>query len=243
MSVPPPTTPPGWYPDPAGGGGQRYWDGVRWTEHRTNQPPPGFYLPPPQTPPTSNNRRVVLGVVGGFVVLLVIGIVFGGGDKSKTSSTAASSNSGSSPSLVVPSAHPAPTPKPVARIGQPVRDGKFEFVITGVNTAKTVGDPSNEFMQATAQGVFVVVSMTVANIGNQAQSFFAANQKLKDAAGRQFSPDSTADMWINKQIQTDINPGNQVQAQVAFDVPVGTQPSQIELHDSIFSGGVTVNLA
>ena len=29
---PPPLPPAGWYADPAGGAGQRYWDGVRWTE-------------------------------------------------------------------------------------------------------------------------------------------------------------------------------------------------------------------
>jgi uncharacterized RDD family membrane protein YckC len=26
-------TPPGWYPDPHGGAGQRYWDGLQWTDH------------------------------------------------------------------------------------------------------------------------------------------------------------------------------------------------------------------
>jgi hypothetical protein len=86
----------------------------------------------------------------------------------------------------------------------------------------------------------VIVSMTVQNTGNQS---FATNQKLKDTAGRQFSADSNADMWINQEIQTDINPGNQVNAKVAFDVPTGTQPSQVELHDSAFSGEVTVKLS
>ncbi|MES3637228.1 DUF4352 domain-containing protein [Mycobacterium intracellulare] len=128
-------------------------------------------------------------------------------------------------------------------IGQEARDGKFGFTVTGMNTAKTTGDPSNPYEQATAQGFYVIVSMTVQNTGDRAQSFFATNQKLIDSAGRQYSPDSNADMWLNKAIQTDINPGNQVQAKVAFDVPEGTQPSTIELHDSMFSGGVKVRLS
>ncbi len=89
----------------------------------------------------------------------------------------------------------------------------------------------------------MIVSMTVENIGDRSQSFFAANQKLIDSAGRQYSPDSNADMWINQAIQTDINPGNQVQAKVSFDVPEGAQPATIELHDSAFSGGVKVRLS
>ena len=83
----------------------------------------------------------------------------------------------------------------------------------------------------------MVVSIVVTNIGNESQSFFAANQKLMDSAGREYSPDSKADMWINKAILTDINPGNHIEAKVAFDVPEGTQPSAMELHDSMFSGG------
>lgn len=35
---------PGWYDDPDGGGGQRWWDGVRWSEH-TIPPPPSAVLP------------------------------------------------------------------------------------------------------------------------------------------------------------------------------------------------------
>lgn len=36
----PSATPPGWYPDPMGGGGERYWDGIAWSEHFTRQGPP-----------------------------------------------------------------------------------------------------------------------------------------------------------------------------------------------------------
>ncbi len=33
-------TPPGWYPDPMGGGGERYWDGIAWSEHFTRPAQP-----------------------------------------------------------------------------------------------------------------------------------------------------------------------------------------------------------
>ena len=35
----------GWFPDPGGTGGQRYWDGVRWTEHVAPAPAPAGYAP------------------------------------------------------------------------------------------------------------------------------------------------------------------------------------------------------
>lgn len=40
----------------------------------------------------------------------------------------------------------------------------------------------------------------------------------------------------------DLNPGDSVETAVVFDVPVGTDPESIELHDGPFSDGVTVGL-
>jgi hypothetical protein len=39
-----------------------------------------------------------------------------------------------------------------------------------------------------------------------------------------------------------INPGLQVSVKLAFDVPPGTKPTQILLHESVSSHGAQVNL-
>ncbi|WP_328963496.1 DUF4352 domain-containing protein [Streptomyces virginiae] len=39
-----------------------------------------------------------------------------------------------------------------------------------------------------------------------------------------------------------INPGNVLDGIVVFDIPKGADPARIELHDSMFSGGATVDL-
>lgn len=67
---------PGWYQDPEGSG-QRYWDGVDWTEHRS-----GVQQVPPPVQPSS---RYPLGAPpgkqkgsGGTVWKVMLGVVLGG---------------------------------------------------------------------------------------------------------------------------------------------------------------------
>ncbi|BBC43331.1 hypothetical protein [Mycobacterium phage Y10] len=124
-----------------------------------------------------------------------------------------------------------------APAGSSVRDGKFEFTVVSVERAKSVTDPTgNQFTTVDAQGEFIVVTLTVKNIGDEARSFSGTNQKLLDRAGREYDANSEADMWMNPGTG-DINPGNQIEVRVAFDVPPGTQPAELALHDSMFSGG------
>jgi hypothetical protein len=82
--------------------------------------------------------------------------------------------------------------------------------------------------------------MAVTNIGNEAQTFFATNQKLT-AAGREYEADGVVAMWTDSS-NMEINPGNSIAAVASFDVPVGTVRQTISLHDSAFSGGVDVRL-
>jgi hypothetical protein len=129
----------------------------------------------------------------------------------------------------------------VAGIGTPVRDGKFEFVITGVTHAKSVG---GEFGQ-TAQGEYTILHITVKNIGNESQLLADSAQHVYDSSGRKYDADSVAGISLNGNANVflkEINPGNTVQGQIAFDMPKGVRAVKAELHDSLFSGGVTVNL-
>lgn len=125
-----------------------------------------------------------------------------------------------------------------AGIGTPVSDGKFEFIVTAVDRSKIAGDPENEFMQETAKGEFVNVHITVKNTGNESRMFSASNQKLI-VGGNKY--DASAILGAPGDNE-DINPGLSVESVASFDVPPGAVPDAIELHDSMFSSGVTVNL-
>jgi Domain of unknown function (DUF4352) len=130
----------------------------------------------------------------------------------------------------------AATPTP------PVRDGKFEFVVESISCGHShVGD---SIMGDAAQGQFCLVKMSVKNIGNEAQTFDDTSQYAFDASNKKFSADSEADLDINSDAwMADINPGNKITGKLAYDIPKGDKIVKMELHDSMFSGGVTVNVS
>ncbi|MFB9547363.1 DUF4352 domain-containing protein, partial [Micromonospora sagamiensis] len=95
------------------------------------------------------------------------------------------------------------------------------------------------------QGQFCLITVNVKNIGKEAQMFDGSSQKAYAADGTEYSADSGAAMYANKNAETflnDINPGNQVTGVVVFDIPKNVKLTKLELHDSPFSGGVDVTL-
>jgi hypothetical protein len=130
------------------------------------------------------------------------------------------------------------------RIGDEVQDGSFTFKVTNVETgAQALGD---SFLRSEAQGMYVLVHVTVTNIGTESALFTSANQTLLDAQGREFDADAGAALMNvpdSESFLTDINPGNSVKGVLVFDVPEGLSPAAIELHESMFSSGALVSLA
>jgi hypothetical protein len=172
------------------------------------------------------------------VVIAVIAAVAGGGSGPSTG-TATAPSSGSSGSSGSTGVH-------LAGIGNPVRDGKFQFVVARVSHLHSVGDTSLGLGE-TAQGRFTVLHVRVTNISSQAQTLDDSSQFVFDQAGRKFDASSAADLYANSGngggvFLNDINPGNTVRGVILFDLPKGDKAVKAELHDSAFSSGMTVRL-
>jgi len=211
----------------------------------TPQPYPGMpSQPAPQgvpypAQPRAKKKRKWPVIVGGVVALMIVGSIFND-DKKDTKPAENIATVAQAPAA-------APTievPETTATLNTPVRDGKFEFVVRSVQPGLSeVGD--NPFLNQKAQGQFVIVTLSVQNIGDRPQGFSPSNQKLFDTAGRSFETDTSAQIALDNNdiaVWDNINPGNTVDVSLVYDMPVGAVPASIELHDSMFSGGVTVNL-
>lgn len=178
-------------------------------------------------------RHKILTVILAFIAIGIVASAAGGGKTNTDNGTNNSSNANKSDNKAQ-----------VAKVGEAVRDGKFEFVVKSVECGKgSVG--TNQYLTKTAQGQYCLLNVSVKNIGNEKQSLFSANQKLLDAANKEYSADDTATLYAAPQGSSwysDINPGNSVEGTIVFDVPKDVTPTVAELHDSAYSGGIKVNL-
>lgn len=198
------------------------------------------------------SRHKLLTALGAALLLVVAVSVStsGGDDTIATDSPSADQASPDAPppdgSAEKPQDQPtdeeANSPSGAPTIGDPVRDGKFEFVVREVERKSSVG---KSFLKEKAQGEFVIVYVDVANIGDEPQTLDASSQVLLDEQGREFSTSDAIFSVKNadRVFLENINPGNKVAgAPLVFDVPVGTKVSAAELHDSPFSDGIEVKL-
>ncbi|MEU5790380.1 DUF4352 domain-containing protein [Micromonospora purpureochromogenes] len=135
-------------------------------------------------------------------------------------------------------------PAKTAKIGQAARDGKFEFTVKSSKCG--VAKVGTSMLGDKAQGQFCLVTINVKNIGKEPQTLDGSSQKAYAADGTEYSSDTEAGLYANKEQSTffeEINPGNQVTGVFVFDIPKNVKLTKLELHDSMFSGGIEVALS
>jgi Domain of unknown function (DUF4352) len=185
--------------------------------------------PQAPTPQKKGKTKWILLLV--VAVVVIVSVTQAGGGESPSGSAPASGDSSSSDTAQA------------VGLNQPVRDGKFEFTVTNMDCSQnTLGTAP---VSTQANGVFCLVSVAVANIGDEAQTLDAMSQVAYDAQNREYSTDIEAAFYLENggdALFNQLNPGSSVNGVLVFDVPAGTQLTTLELHDSALSGGVTVKL-
>lgn len=178
-------------------------------------------------------KHKVLTVIGVIILLAIISSAAGGGNKTNNNSASSTTETKKTEDK----------PAEMSKIGDAVRDGKFEFVVKSVKCGNlSVGA---DYTTKTAQGQYCFLTVSVKNIGNEPQSLFSSNQYLYNAENQKYSADDEATYTAGGSAATwysDINPGNSVEGVIVFDLPKDKTPVTAELHDSMASGGVKVTL-
>jgi Protein kinase domain/Domain of unknown function (DUF4352) len=191
-------------------------------------PPPAWGGPPAGRP--RRRRRWRRRLVGGAVLVVVLLLLANGlGDRERPAGRdRTAGQAGRTPT----------TPG----LRQPARDGQFEFVVRSVRCGLRRVGP--ELARRTPQGRFCLVAVGVANVGTEARHFAADQQRLFGADGRRHSVDGAATAVGGgiRLLHVLVNPGNRVEGTLVYDVPPRMRPARMELHDSPFSRGVTVDL-
>jgi hypothetical protein len=197
-------------------------------------PPPTGVAPPSSSPKKPVWKRWWFWVLAVFLVIVAISAF----------------NQPASEDVSTPQAADEPAPaadEPAAddagaAIGDPVTDGQFTFTVNSVKCGES--SIGSGVFAADAQGEYCLVSMKVQNTGGESQFMDSSNQ-LMFIGDKEYSTSSDALLALDDSenfFLEEINPGNAVEGVMVFDIPKGGQPDRLELHDSLFSGGVTVNI-
>ncbi len=173
-------------------------------------PPPGWYPdptgvprqvwwdgsqwhipPPPRISATPGWKKWALAGIGAAVILTLIAF---GATRHDVDKHSAGTSTGGDFGVGFTGDQPA-------AMNTVVADGEFSFRVTGM----TVDDG------------YAIVSLTVMNTGDEPQTYFANNQKLFDAQGREYGADTMKSRPWTQQM----NPGFQLPVSILFPVPPG----------------------
>ncbi len=205
--------------------------------------------------PIWKKKRFILPVASVLLIGACTGLVVGNGDTQPSAGPAPSSDS----SVEAPTADEtkkaegtkkvkepnkakepkkakeAPSEPELAKIGDTVAAGNWDFTVTKFKCGSTkVG---SEYLNKSAQGQFCKMSIKVKNNGKQQETLNDSNQKLFDAEGREFSSDSEASLYEDSDsalFLEGVNPGNTAKGVVIFDVPEDAKILRTELVGGFF---------
>ncbi|GAB3060191.1 DUF4352 domain-containing protein [Sediminivirga luteola] len=191
-------------------------------------------------------KRVWFWILALVVFFGLLSAIVSGGEEPASEDTAAVPETGGEETAGGDSedaeAEPAAEDEPIAGIGDAVASGDMEITVTEVETG--VSRVGNEYLGTDASGQFIVVHVSVTNVGDSAVHFTGSDVTLIDDEGRSFSSSTEASFYVEdaNSLFEQINPGNTVTGQVVFDVPEDADPGTLEFRGSLFGGTAVISL-
>src|SRR5690554_885426 len=206
------------------------------------------YQQPPSQPPRqgmSTGAKVTLVGCGGCATLLVVLFVAVGclalvapSSESRLDTAEESRLDTAEESRLDTAEQPAEVEESY-RVGDAVAHGAWEFTV--LNVEEGVSEVEEEWETHSPQGQYVLVELRAKNIGSEPEYFAGRDQVLMDTDGKMYRYDVSASSgfdWLEP-----VNPGNEVQGVLAFDVPADFELSHLLVNgEGSFADGVRVDV-
>jgi hypothetical protein len=147
----------------------------------------------PKTVKCKSRGKVALIYLSLFFISAIIGSSF-----SKPSNTSAKSPETPDQTSQVESSEPTNREKQTdqeveSSIGKPVQIGYFVYTIQSVSFRKSVG---NEFMSETADGIYLLVNLTIKNISDETRTLDGSLFAVTDKNGTKYEHSTEASMTL-----------------------------------------------
>ena len=254
--------PAGWYPDNSGT--TRWWDGDRWTEHQP--PPPNTAAPTanvtepavtaassesptqPQAPVRTRadakaekayakasrpwfKKKRWIGLIA-LVVIVAIATATGETDSGGPEVVGDSTSEGNSSSSDSNKAGSKSNP---LAVGDTVKLEGTQYTVKSARRSPMVG---SEFFKETANGVYVIVELTIENKKNETKTFVSEAAKFISPNGKKYTTDDDGSIAADEPlILEDMQPDVPKTGKLVYDIPKGTAKGGLLEVSDLFGGG------
>jgi hypothetical protein len=222
-------------------------------------PAAGPYFHAPSNPPPSGSggavvKWLVIGCLGcsgiaalGFIGLLLLGLLGSASDpassgpaKTTTVTSGPSDNGGdeasastASPDDSTAEQEPDSTTADPASPDPAGMSSETEFATLTVTSTERTQVLRDSLFEYTTNNEYFVLHLDYTNTSSEAQSLWASDFRLVDTAGKEYSSNTDVSLAVEKPIIIDeVNPGLTLQGTIVFEVPPGTEFSELRLEES-----------